>query len=143
MPFHLHCCRRRSLDRGKSSGVFRSADQPTLSLIGTLTTFVPLCGKCSIANVATANERVNSGGGVDGPPPASDVRTIVENQAVGLGRRRFATAPVPEDHALIAQNRELRRVSESTQVEEPPLAESLTGFVYVPLTDSSRRLRDG
>ena len=28
-------------------------------------------------------------GGVDGPPPASDVRAVVENQAVGLGRRRF------------------------------------------------------
>jgi hypothetical protein len=29
-------------------------------------------------------------GGVDGPPPASDVCAVVENQAVGLGRRRFA-----------------------------------------------------
>ena len=27
-------------------------------------------------------------GGIDGPPPATDVRAVVENQAVGLGRRR-------------------------------------------------------
>jgi hypothetical protein len=35
-----------------------------------------------------------------------------------LGR---ATADVREDHAPIARNRELRRISEFTQVEEPPL----------------------
>jgi hypothetical protein len=28
-------------------------------------------------------------GGVNGPPPARNVRTVFEEQAVGLGRRRF------------------------------------------------------